>query len=96
MSRTVSARIPNEAHDKLLERCNRSGCTINEWLNASIDYLLTGSSDFDFGDEEEEAPEEAFPPESETRKASGRRATARPTLRRGIPRRWEFRCPSIF
>ncbi len=52
MSRTVSARISKEQHDKLRERCNRAGCTINDWLCASIDYLLTGSSDFDFGDEE--------------------------------------------
>jgi len=43
-------------HDELRERCNTSGCTINDWLVAAIDYLLTGSSDFDFGDEEE--PEE--------------------------------------
>ena len=53
MSRTVSARISKESHDKLLERCNRAGCTINEWLCAAIDYLITGSSEFDFGDEEE-------------------------------------------
>ena len=53
MSRTVSARIPKDTHDELLERCNKAGCTINEWLNACIDYLLTGSSEFDFGDEEE-------------------------------------------
>jgi len=52
MSRTVSARLPNRTHERLLERCNRSGCTINEWINACIDYLLTGSSDFDFGDED--------------------------------------------
>jgi biotin carboxylase len=53
MSRTVSARIPKETHEKLLERCNRAGCTINEWLCACIDYLLTGHSEFDFGDGEE-------------------------------------------
>jgi major membrane immunogen (membrane-anchored lipoprotein) len=52
MSRTVSARIPKETHEKLLERCNKAGCTINEWLCACIDYLLTGHSEFDFGDEE--------------------------------------------
>ena len=53
MSHTVSARISKISHDKLLDRCNRAGCTINEWLCAAIDYLITGSSEFDFGDEEE-------------------------------------------
>ena len=52
MSKTVSARIPNKSHEEILERCNRVGCSINEWLNSGIDYLLTGSSDFDFGDSE--------------------------------------------
>ena len=58
MSRTVSARITKETHDKLLERCNRAGCTINDWLCAAIDYLITGSSDFDFGDEDEKSTNE--------------------------------------
>lgn len=54
MTKTVSARIPNIKHEELVERCNKVGCTINEWLNAAIDYMFTSSSDFDFGDEEEE------------------------------------------
>ena len=53
MTKTVSARIPNKTHEELVERCNKVGCTINEWLNAAVDYLFTHSSDFDFGDDEE-------------------------------------------
>ena len=53
MSRTVSARISKETHDELREKCNKAGCTINDWIVAAVDYILTGSSDFDFGDEEE-------------------------------------------
>jgi len=53
MSLTVSARISKEMHEELRERCNRSGCTINDWLVAAIEYLFTHSSDFDFGDEED-------------------------------------------
>ena len=52
MTKTVSARLPIDNHQELLERCNKAGCTVNEWLNAAVDYLLTGSSRFDFGDEE--------------------------------------------
>ena len=54
MSRTVSARIPKELHEELRERCNRVGCSINDYLQASIELGLTGHTEFDFGDEEEE------------------------------------------
>ena len=49
MSKTVSARISNSKHRELLERCNLVGCTINEWINEAIQYVLTASSEFDFG-----------------------------------------------
>jgi len=52
LSKTVSARIPNKNHEEILERCNRAGSTINEWLNSCIEYMLTGTSDFDFGEED--------------------------------------------
>ncbi len=61
MTKTVSARIPNKSHEELVERCNKSGCTINEWLNAAVEYLFTHSSDFDFGDEEEDETIDSSP-----------------------------------
>ena len=57
MSRTVSARIPIKTHEELVERCNRSGCTISEWIEASINNIFNMGSDFDFGDEEEKEDE---------------------------------------
>ena len=54
MTKTISLRIHNQTHKELTERCNKADCTINEWLSACIDYLLTGSSDFDFGDPDED------------------------------------------
>ena len=51
MTKTVSARIPNKIHSELIERCNKSGCTINEWINEAIQFTFSGTSDFDFGDE---------------------------------------------
>ena len=53
MSKTVSARISNKNHQELLQRCNKVGCTVNEWINEAIQYLLTNSSEFDFDGEEE-------------------------------------------
>ena len=44
-------------HDELRECCNKSGCTINDWLVAAIEYILTTSSEFDFGTDEEESEE---------------------------------------
>ncbi len=61
MSRTVSARISNEVHDEIRERCNKAGCTINDWLVALIDFHFSGSSEFDFGDEEEVEEEKQEP-----------------------------------
>ena len=52
MSRTVSARIPNEMHENLREQCNKVGSSINDFIQASIELALTGHTEFDFGDEE--------------------------------------------
>ena len=48
MSRTVSARIPKQLHEDLRERCNEMGESINDFVKASIELMLYGSSDFDF------------------------------------------------
>lgn len=58
MSRTVSARISKETHEKLCEQCNKIGCSINDYLQACIELGLTGYSGFDFGDEDEIKPSE--------------------------------------
>jgi predicted HicB family RNase H-like nuclease len=49
----VSARIDNTMHEALRERCNKVGCSINEYLKASIELALTSHSEFDFEIEEE-------------------------------------------
>jgi len=54
MSRTVSARIPTDLHEELRERCNQIGESINDFVKASIEFALHETTDFDFGDEEQE------------------------------------------
>ena len=54
MSKTVSSRIENKVHRDLLERCNKIGCSINEFVGESVKMLLYNESDFDFGMEEDE------------------------------------------
>jgi hypothetical protein len=52
MTKTVSARIDNTMHKELLDRCNKVGCSVNEYLGACIEIGLTGHSEFDFDTEE--------------------------------------------
>jgi len=63
MSKTVSAKIPNQMHEELRERCNLLGCTINEFIENSIDFGLNESSDFDFGNDAEPENEPKSEPE---------------------------------
>ena len=56
-TKTVSARIPEDVHADILDRCNREGCTVNRFLNCAIELAITGYSEFDFGDEDEEKVE---------------------------------------
>jgi len=51
MTRTVSARIPTKLHEELRERCNLIGESINDFVKASIEIALHGTTDFDFGEE---------------------------------------------
>ena len=54
MTRTVSARIPNDLHEEIRERCNKVGCSINDFLEASLEFALNDYSEFDFGNEDDE------------------------------------------
>ncbi len=51
MSRTVSARILNDLHEELRERCNLVGESINDYVKAAIEFALNETVDFDFGGE---------------------------------------------
>lgn len=50
MSRIVSARIQKELHERLRDRCNNLGCTINDYLEGIIELLVNGSTDFELDD----------------------------------------------
>jgi len=57
MSRTVSARIPTQLHEELRERYNNLGESINDFVKASIEIALHNSTEFNFGDsDDEESP----------------------------------------
>jgi len=62
LSRTVSARISKELHEELREQCNKLGCSINDFIAESIKFSLYGSSDFDFGFDEQETSSQTVEP----------------------------------
>lgn len=53
MSRTVSTRLQTETHEKLCQRCNHLGVTVNDFLKECVTFGLDGYSEFDFGDKTE-------------------------------------------
>jgi len=54
MSKTVSSRLPNKKHDELRERCNKLGCTMNEFIENSIYLAMDNIADFEFDLDESE------------------------------------------
>ena len=57
-TKTISARIPEDVHADILDRCNKEGCTVNHFLNCAIELAITGYSEFDFGYQEDEEERE--------------------------------------
>lgn len=56
-TKTVTARIPEDVHAEILDRCNREGCTVNFFLNKAIQFVINHEVDFNFGDiEDDEEP----------------------------------------
>lgn len=54
MSKTVSARITSDLHEALRDRCNKLGCTINEFVSAAIHFAVYGYVEFAFDPEQED------------------------------------------
>ena len=54
MSKTISARIDDSLHAKLLEQCNLDGLTVSDELNQILNKSLTCSSSI----EQAETPKE--------------------------------------
>ena len=48
----TSVRLDNELLEELDQRCGQLGCSRNDFIKNSVGFILTSSSDFDFGDDE--------------------------------------------
>jgi len=51
MSKKIEVEVPDEVHRKLLERCGKVGCHVSDYMEASVEYVLNGTSYFDFGED---------------------------------------------
>ena len=61
----TSVRLDNELLNKLDQRCNKVGCSRNDFIKNSVEFAITQQSDFDFGEDEAigEAEKEAKNPQ---------------------------------
>ena len=63
----TSVRFDNELLNELDQRCGKLGCSRNDFIKNSVEFIINQSSDFDFGDEEEskiiieDVPEDPIP-----------------------------------
>ena len=80
MSKTVSARIAMELHEELVERCNRVGCTIADFIQAAIEFAMYGNTEFDFGDEESETVDNAKKDELDSSKSNNNHEGKKPVI----------------
>ena len=44
-------------HEELIDRCNKVGCRVSDFLKAAIDFALHDHVEFDFGNDEDESEE---------------------------------------
>jgi len=54
----TSIRLDKDLLEELDQRCSAVGCSRNDFIKNSVDFIINNSSDFDFGGDEEENLEE--------------------------------------
>jgi len=57
-TKPTSVRFDNDLLEELDQRCEKIGCSRNDFIKNSVEFAITQQSDFDFGDEEEESENE--------------------------------------
>ena len=45
MSKTVSCRLSSETHEKLLDKCNDKGLTVNDFVKVLVQSALDGTQE---------------------------------------------------
>ena len=52
-TKPTSVRFDNDLLEELDQRCEKVGCSRNDFIKNSVEFAITQTSDFDFGDDEE-------------------------------------------
>ena len=56
-TKPTSVRFDSDLLEELDQRCSEVGCSRNDFIKNSVEFIINDSSDFDFGGEEEESIE---------------------------------------
>ena len=54
----TSVRFDSDLLEELDQRCSEVGCSRNDFIKNSVDFIITNQSNFDFGGDEEEPDED--------------------------------------
>ena len=57
-TKPTSVRFDSDLLDELDQRCSKIGCSRNDFIKNSVDFIINNSSDFDFGGDDDESEEE--------------------------------------
>lgn len=55
MTKTVSARISNELHEQLRDRCNELGRSINDYLAGCLELGLNGTTEVELSSQKQDS-----------------------------------------
>ena len=50
MSKCLKIELPDKVHEKIAERCQKVGCSFDEFVKESAEYVVKGYSTFNFGE----------------------------------------------
>jgi len=56
-TKPTSVRFDNDLLEELDQRCEKMGCSRNDFIKNAVELAITTESKFDFGDEEESEEE---------------------------------------
>jgi len=57
-TKPTSVRFDSDLLEELDQRCKKVGCSRNDFIKNSVEFIINDSSDFDFGGDDDESEEE--------------------------------------
>jgi len=60
-TKPTSVRFDSDLLEELDQRCEKVGCSRNDFIKNSVEFIINDSSNFDFGGDDDESEEEPKP-----------------------------------